>query len=61
MSIVTNLQDQVQQRIDELVGTELGLQVAVYHHGELVVDTVAGDGVASDSCHWPTSLSHFHE
>jgi hypothetical protein len=32
------LQDIVQKRIDELVETELGLQVAVYQHGELVVD-----------------------
>jgi len=55
MTIVTNLQGQVQQRIDELVGTELGLQVAVYHHGELVVDTVAGDGVASDTLFYAAS------
>ena len=39
-----NLQDRVQHAIDELVasGAEIGLQVAVYHHGELVVDAVAG-------------------
>lgn len=43
MGIVTNLQDQVQRRLDELVETELGLQVAVYYQGELVVDAVAGD------------------
>jgi len=42
MSIVTNLQDQVQQRLNELAATEIGLQVAVYQHGELVVDAVAG-------------------
>jgi CubicO group peptidase (beta-lactamase class C family) len=34
----------VQDVLDELVGTgaETGLQVAVYHHGALVVDAVAG-------------------
>src|SRR5215207_6584996 len=39
-----NLQGQVQRAIDELVasGAEIGLQVAVYHQGELVVDAVAG-------------------
>ncbi|MDX6240475.1 MAG: hypothetical protein QOG10_5295, partial [Kribbellaceae bacterium] len=44
MSLVSNLQEQVQQRLDELVGTgaEIGLQVAVFHRGDLVVDTVAG-------------------
>jgi CubicO group peptidase (beta-lactamase class C family) len=42
MCTVTNLQEQVQQRLDELVETELGLQVAVYKDGELVVDAVAG-------------------
>jgi hypothetical protein len=33
MSLVSNLQEQVQQRLDELVGTgaEIGLQVAVFH------------------------------
>lgn len=55
MTIVTNLQDQVQQRLDELVGTELGLQVAVYRHGELIVDAVAGDGVASDTLFYAAS------
>jgi len=41
---VTNLQDQVQQRVDELVdsGPEIGLQVAVFKDGEQVVDAVAG-------------------
>ena len=42
MTTVTNLQDQIQQRLHELVATELGLQVAVYQHGELIVDAVAG-------------------
>jgi len=39
-----NLQQQVQQAINQLVesGAERGLQVAVYRHGELVVDAVAG-------------------
>lgn len=39
-----DLQQHVQSAIDELVasGAERGLQVAVYHHGELVVDAVAG-------------------
>jgi CubicO group peptidase (beta-lactamase class C family) len=38
------LQRLVQESIDELVGTgaETGLQVAVYRHGELIVDAVAG-------------------
>jgi CubicO group peptidase (beta-lactamase class C family) len=44
MSTVTNLQDQVQQRLDEMVasGAEVGLQAAAYKDGELVVDAVAG-------------------
>ena len=54
MEIVTNLQDQVQRRLDELVETELGLQVAVYHQGELVVDAVAGD-VTSDTLFYAAS------
>ena len=39
-----NLQDRIQHAIDELIasGAEIGLQVAVYHQGELVVDAVAG-------------------
>jgi CubicO group peptidase (beta-lactamase class C family) len=38
------LQRQVQNVIDELVdtGAETGLQVAVYHGGDLIVDAVAG-------------------
>ncbi|MGW9209382.1 serine hydrolase domain-containing protein [Embleya sp. NPDC055664] len=38
------MQKVVQQAIDRLVesGAELGIQVAVYRHGELVVDAVAG-------------------
>lgn len=41
---MNDLQQQVQEAIDELVesGTERGLQVAVYQHGELVADAVAG-------------------
>src|SRR5262249_37267233 len=55
MTNVTNLQDQIQKRLDELVETELGLQVAVYQHGELIVDAVAGDGVASDTLYFAAS------
>jgi hypothetical protein len=42
--IVNDLQQQVQQAVDRLVelGTERGVQVAVYRHGDLVVDAVAG-------------------
>jgi CubicO group peptidase (beta-lactamase class C family) len=41
---MSDMQQQVQQAIDRLVesGTERGLQVAVYQHGEQVVDAVAG-------------------
>jgi len=41
---VSQVQQQIQQAIDELVesGAERGIQVAVYQRGELVVDTVAG-------------------
>ncbi len=41
---MTDIQNQVQEAIDELVesGAERGLQVAVYRHGEPVVDAVAG-------------------
>jgi CubicO group peptidase (beta-lactamase class C family) len=41
---VTDLQQQVQELLDELVssGAERGLQVAVYQGGEQVVDAVAG-------------------
>lgn len=41
---MNDLQQEVQQAIDDLVdsGAERGLQVAVYRHGELVVDAVAG-------------------
>jgi CubicO group peptidase (beta-lactamase class C family) len=40
----TDLQEQVQGAIDEMVesGAERGLQVAVYRRGEMVVDAVAG-------------------
>jgi CubicO group peptidase (beta-lactamase class C family) len=41
---MNDVQQRVQQAIDRLVesGAERGLQVAVYRHGELVVDAVAG-------------------
>ena len=40
----SKLQQLVQDSIDELVGSgaETGVQVAAYHHGDLVVDAVAG-------------------
>ncbi|MGZ0149128.1 serine hydrolase domain-containing protein [Kribbella sp. WER1] len=50
-----DIQNAVQQRIDELVEAELGLQVAAYRHGELVVDAVAGDGVTPDSLYFAAS------
>jgi CubicO group peptidase (beta-lactamase class C family) len=39
-----DIQQQVQSAVEELVesGAERGLQVAVYHHGRLVADAVAG-------------------
>jgi CubicO group peptidase (beta-lactamase class C family) len=41
---MSDIQQQVQQAIDQLVdsGAERGLQVAVYRNGKLVVDAVAG-------------------
>src|SRR5215218_11190870 len=41
---MTDVQQRVQQALDRLVesGVERGLQVAVYRHGEKVVDAVAG-------------------
>jgi CubicO group peptidase (beta-lactamase class C family) len=41
---VSKVDERVQQAIDEMVesGAERGLQVAVYHRGQLVVDAVAG-------------------
>ena len=41
---MNEIQNQVQQAVDRLVesGAERGLQVAVYRHGELIVDAVAG-------------------
>lgn len=41
---MTDLQHQVQDALDALVesGAERGLQVAVYHDGQLIVDAVAG-------------------
>ncbi len=40
----SGLQAEVQARIDDLIasGEEIGLQVAVYHQGDLVVDAIAG-------------------
>ena len=42
--MMPSLQQKVQSVLDELVdtGAETGLQIAVYHHGALVVDAVAG-------------------
>jgi len=42
--LMPSLQHKVQSVLDQLVdtGAETGLQVAVYHHGALVVDAVAG-------------------
>lgn len=44
MSGMSDIQQQVQQAIDQLVesGAERGLQVAVYRRGEQVIDAVAG-------------------
>ncbi|MGH3639296.1 MAG: serine hydrolase domain-containing protein [Mycobacterium sp.] len=44
VTMMPSLQHQIQSVLDELVdtGAEVGLQVAVYHHGALVVDAVAG-------------------
>lgn len=41
---MNDIQKQVQEAIDRLVesGAERGLQVAIYRHGDLVVDAVAG-------------------
>lgn len=41
---MTDIQQRMRNALDELVdsGTETGLQVAAYRHGELVVDAVAG-------------------
>src|SRR5215211_8529260 len=41
---MNDIQQQVQEAIDRLIesGAERGLQVAVYRHGEQVVDAVAG-------------------
>ncbi|MGW1343959.1 serine hydrolase domain-containing protein [Kribbella sp. NPDC002412] len=55
MTSATDLQEQVQQRLDELAGTELGLQVAVYQNGELVVDAVAGEAVEPDTLFYSAS------
>ncbi|MFD8542113.1 serine hydrolase domain-containing protein [Streptomyces rubrogriseus] len=44
VTMMPSLQQKTQSVLDELVDTEAetGLQVAVYHHGVLVVDAVAG-------------------
>ncbi|WP_433364437.1 serine hydrolase domain-containing protein [Actinoplanes sp. CA-142083] len=61
---MNDIQHTVQQAIDQLVdgGAERGLQVAVYRHGELIVDAVggmaAGDRpVASDTLFHVTSTA----
>jgi CubicO group peptidase (beta-lactamase class C family) len=52
---MTDIQQQVQEAIDRLVesGVERGLQVAVYRHGEQVVDAVVG--VADPSTRRPVT------
>jgi CubicO group peptidase (beta-lactamase class C family) len=49
---MNGMQQQVQEAIDRLVesGAEQGLQVAVYRHGEPVVDAVAGVADPSTGC-----------
>jgi len=49
---MTDIEQQVQEAIDPLVesGAERGLQVAVYRHGEPVVDAVAGVADPSTGC-----------
>jgi CubicO group peptidase (beta-lactamase class C family) len=44
MKTMSDVQKQVRKAVNELVdaGTERGVQVAAYRHGELVVDVVAG-------------------
>lgn len=44
VTIMSTLQQEIQSVLDELVDrrAETGLQVAVYHHGALVADAVAG-------------------
>jgi CubicO group peptidase (beta-lactamase class C family) len=43
-TIMNHIQQEVQEAVDQLVesGAERGLQVAVYRHGDAVVDAVAG-------------------
>ncbi|SDU52341.1 EstA family serine hydrolase [Jiangella alkaliphila] len=62
--MTAELQDRVQAAIDGLVrdGAEVGLQVAVLHRGELVVDAVAGtrdaarsEPVEPDTLFWSAS------
>lgn len=63
--MMSDLQDRVQVTIDRLVesGSEVGVQVAVYGHGELLVDAVAGTAdpqtarpVTSDTLFYSTSV-----
>jgi CubicO group peptidase (beta-lactamase class C family) len=56
---VGELQDQVQEFLDELVGTgaEVGLQAAVYRQGELLVDAVAGPGIEPDTLFYAASTA----
>ncbi len=48
---MSDLQARIQPLLDELVasGTELGLQVGAYHHGELIVDAWAGTADAAST------------
>jgi CubicO group peptidase (beta-lactamase class C family) len=50
MAEMTDIQDEVQTAIDQLVesGAEVGLQVAAYRHGELIVDAAAGTADSRD-------------
>jgi CubicO group peptidase (beta-lactamase class C family) len=57
---MSDLHEQIQEAIDQLVesGAELGLQVAVYQHGSLVVDAVSGvaNPATGRPVAWPTPL-----
>jgi CubicO group peptidase (beta-lactamase class C family) len=63
---MSDVHEHIQEAIDQLVesGAELGLQVAVYQHGSLVVDAVSGVAdpatgrpVASDTPFYVTSTA----
>ncbi len=55
------LQQQIQETIDRLVesGAERGMQVAVYQHGEQIVDAVAGIADPSTGRHVTTDTLFF--